>query len=169
MIFQEHVLSAPDVCNNCYRRIRRERHRTTSGTNRSDVSAEKTPYTATEQTGVEHTPARTASDSKRVFCTCGTDSAYQRIWTDGEDRCLRKRRVKDLVKRALATLEAKGVTLRRQTFAATALDHYYREHDLDAALKAAAEAAVQTAAAASDGQGSNRELRADGGGRASRS
>lgn len=145
--FQELVLDDPEVCNNCFGRIRRERARTESSTLRLDVSVEKSPYTRVEtQTTIDHVPGGTPSESVAVFCECGVESAYERIWTDGDDRCLRMRRVKDLLRAMIRTLEAKGVTLDRPTCIRLAI-HYYREdHDLNTAFQDALEAAIETAA-----------------------
>ena len=145
--FQELVLNDPEVCNNCFGRVRRERSQTQSSTFRSDVSAEKSPYTRVEtQTTVDHVPGETPSRSVAVFCECGTESAFDRIWEDSDDRCLTMRRLKDLLKSMVRTLEAKGVTLDRPTCIRLAI-HYYRQHyDLNQAFEDALEAAIETAA-----------------------
>ena len=79
-----------------------------------------------------------------------------------------RERFRALLKATLRTLAAKGVTLRRKETAAYALQAFDDGKGPDAALAEAIDAGI-VAAAASDGQGSNRELRADGGDRASRS
>lgn len=146
-LYQEHVLNAPDVCNNCFALVRIERERTTSATQRSDVSVEKTPYTRVDTTtSVEYTPAETASDSKTVFCECGVESSYHRIWQD-DDRCPTMPRFKHYLKTLMRTLDEKGVTLNRETCAGIAIQHYRDENDINQAFSSAVKTAVQTAAA----------------------
>jgi len=149
-VFQERILNNPAVCNNCFRRIRRERSQRESATLRSDVSARRSLYTRVKQTtSVDYVPAERASEAIAVFCECGTESAFDRIWDDGENRCLTTRRVKTLLKACIRTLETLGVTLDRKTTIALALQHYRDDHDFNSALKAAVETGVHRSVAQS--------------------
>lgn len=146
--FQERVLNAPDVCSNCLRVIREERAVCESTDRKSVTSTSLSAYTRVrETTTVSHGPSETASASIGVFCECGVESAFERVFDDGEDRCLASHRVRELVKRAIRTLESKGVTLNRETFAKLAIQHYREKHDVNAALETGTETAIQTAAA----------------------
>ena len=117
--YQEHVLNAPDVCNNCLRSIRRERSHTESRTLRGDVSATKSAFTRVRQTtSVEYPPGDTPSDSIAVFCECGVESAFARIWDETD---VGRARFKALVRQLLGTLDRKGVSVDRETLAAHAL------------------------------------------------
>jgi len=149
--FQELILNDPAVCNNCLGPIRRERAQTQSRDPRNPTSVEKSPYTRHERrTSVEHVPGGDGcTQSVAVFCECGVESAFMRLWDDGDDRCLRMGRFKDLLKRAIRTMEAKEVTLDRATAVRLALHHYREDHDANDALDQAFEAAIETAAATS--------------------
>lgn len=117
--FQEHVLNAPDVCSNCFRTIRRERAHTESRTLRGDVSVTKSAFTRVRQTtSVEYPPGRTATDSIAVFCDCGTESAFDRVWSELD---IDRDRFRTLIKHLLRTLDRKAVSVDRQALAAHAL------------------------------------------------
>lgn len=146
--FQEHVLNAPDVCNNCFQTIRRERSRTTSSTLRSDVTAEKSAYTRVRQTTeIDHVPGGLPSQSITVWCECGTQSAFDRWWDDGDDRCLRMSVFKALLKQSIYALERKSVTLNRRTVIETAIHQYRRNHDVNEALAEGVKSGITTAVA----------------------
>ena len=118
--FQEHVLNAPDVCNNCFQLIRVERAHTESRTLRSDVSATKSAYTSVgvQTTSKEYPPARCASDAWGIFCDCGTESAYDRTW---DDRAPDRERFRTFVQNLLRTLGRKEVSVDRERLAYHAL------------------------------------------------
>jgi len=82
-----------------------------------------------------------------VFCQCGCESAFHRVWEDSADRCLTLRRFKDLLKACIRTLEDIGVTLDRKTTICLALQHYRDEHDANGALEAAILTGVHRAVA----------------------
>lgn len=120
--FQEHVLNAPDVCNSCFRTIRREREHTESRSLRGDVSATKSAFTRVRQTtSVEYPPARTPSDSIAVFCHCGTESAFDRVWADDD---VGREQFRELVKHLLRTLDRKGVSVDAERLAYHALSAF---------------------------------------------
>ena len=166
--YEDHILGARDVCSNCHELIRAERQSPIRRDDRTQASGawtttyERIPKrTSIEYPGVGDDPTQ----SQAVFCECGVESARERIWSAAD---VDRDRFRTLLKATLRTLGAKGVTLRRKETAAYALQAFDDGKGPDAALAEAIDAGI-IAAAASDGQESNRELRADGGDRASRS
>jgi len=152
--YQEYVLDAPDVCVSCFRPIRQRREKTTSGTNRSDVSVEKSEYTRVGRTTeIDHEPATAPTQSIAVWCNCGCQSAYDRYWDDGGDRALTMARFKQLLVHVIKTLEAKSVTLDREAVVRQAIGHYQSEHEFNAALEDAVEVGIQTAIASTESPG----------------
>ena len=141
--YAERLLDAPDVCRNCLRIIRVERVDPTRGgvTREFEQHYERHPH----NTEIAYGPCDSVSNAKGVFCDrCGTEGAYDRIWTDddvGGDR------FRELVQQAIATLEWKGVSLSRQDFATHALAHRDEEAGVDEALSKAADAAIVAEAA----------------------
>ena len=142
-ILQVHALNAPDICSNCFRRVRAERPFRESRDPTEPTSARRSAYTRTEQTEVEAVPYGPPADATEVWCECGVASAYERVWNDGEDRCLTMARFKTLLRRCIESLEAKGVTLSRRPAVRVALRHYRDEHDVNDALEAGIDAGVQ--------------------------
>jgi hypothetical protein len=123
--YQERVLNAPDVCSNCLRRTRVERQQRPD-LGRSDVSVRESEWSRNRQeTTVEYAPAETASESKGVFCQCGVEGSYERVWAD---RDVDRDHFKQLVQRLIATIRAKGIALDAEALAATALAHYDDRH-----------------------------------------
>lgn len=144
-IFQEHALSAPDVCNNCFRRVREEREQRSST---GQATVELSPYTRDETTTeIDSTPFGTPTRSTAIWCDCGVDSAYERIWDDGDEQCLTMHRFKTLLRRAIETLEAKDITLSRDVTVRIALQRYRDDHAFNDALEAAVNAGVHHSAA----------------------
>jgi len=149
--YQEYVLDAPDVCGSCFRLIRKRREQTTSGTNRSDVSVEKSEYTrARRTTEIDHEPATVPTQSIVMWCECGCQSAYDRYWDDGDDRALTMARFKEFLVRVIRSLGAKGVTLDREAVVRHAIAHYRSEHDFNGALERAIEVGISTSVASTD-------------------
>ena len=149
--YQEYVLDAPDVCVSCFRLIRQRREKTTSGTNRSDVSAEKSEYTRVGRTTeIEYEPATVPTQSITVWCECGCQSAYDRYWDDGNDRALTMARFKEFLVRVIRSLKTKGVTLDREAAVRHAIAHYRSEHDVNDALERAVEVGISASVASTD-------------------
>jgi len=146
--YQEHILNAVDVCANCLRVIRVERvDPTRNGLVREYESHYERHRRNTE---VAYGPAESVSDVKGVFCDrCGTEGAHDRIWRS-ED--VGDERFEALVKRAIATLGYKGVTIRAQDFAGYALQHRRDGATVDEALGAATKAALAASAARDDAE-----------------
>ena len=159
--YQEHVLGARDVCSNCLSLIRAE---AASPIRRDDRTRDSGAWT----TNYERIPKRTSVEypgvgtnpthAKGTFCTCGVESARERIWSS-ED--IDRERFRGLVKNVLRTLNEKGVTVKPKETAAYALQAFDDGDGPDAALAEAIDLGI--VAAASDGQGSDDRLRADGG------
>ena len=136
--YAERLLDAPDVCANCLRIIRIERVDPARGgvTREFESHYERDPTT----TEIAYGPADSVGEQKGVFCAeCGTEGAHDRIWRDDD---VDGERFRELVQHAIATLEAKGVTLSRQDFAAHALTHFAEDVGVDVALSKATDAAI---------------------------
>jgi len=147
--YDEHLLSASDVCANCLRVIRVERvDPTRDGMIREYESHyERHPHT----TEIAYGPADSVSNVKGVFCDrCGTEGPYtdDRVWTseraDDGTRIdtVDDARFEELVKQAYATLKHKGVALQPQDFTAHALQQRKDGATVDEALGAATEAGI---------------------------
>jgi len=154
------LLDDPAVCSNCFRRIRVERPQTKSSSQRSDVSVELSATTRDPvKTTLEWAPHRPPTQSKGCFCTCGSESAFDRVW-DPED--VSRERFRELLKQAIVTLEHRGTTLQRKETAMYALSHFDSHGDVDRALANAIDAGIVAAAAAAEDSADD-QLRADGG------
>jgi len=112
--YQEHILSAPDVCSNCLRLVRVERERPASGLRQAESFYARNRAT----TEVDHAPADTVSETEAVFCECGAESAFDRVW---DDRDIGRGRFRTMLKHLLHTAERKGLSVARQPAAAHAL------------------------------------------------
>ncbi|WP_049979377.1 hypothetical protein [Halolamina rubra] len=122
--YQEHVLNAPDVCSNCFRLVRVERERPASGFRPAETFYARNQAT----TSVEHAPADTVSESEAVFCACGAESAFDRIWSW---RDVNRERFHELLKHLLRSAERKGLSIARQPAAAHALASHEQRHERD--------------------------------------
>ena len=159
-ILQEHVLSAIDVCNNCFRIVRVERERPDQQYE-SDVTVGEAAWARNrETTSVEYAPAEHASDSKGVFCTCGVEGSFVRTWNgetvdvyrrvfDDETADVDGERFREFVTAAIRALEHKGVSLDRQTFASHALQARRDGKCVNEALSAGVSHAIARAEATS--------------------
>jgi hypothetical protein len=118
--YQEHVLNAVDVCQNCLRIVREERQ--PHEPRRSDVSVRESKWSRRrDTTAVAYGPADSPSEAKGVFCDCGVEGSFTRIWDD-ED--ITREQFREFVKRLVQSLEHKGVSVDRKTTVAHALDAY---------------------------------------------
>ena len=137
--YQEHVLNAVDVCQNCLRIVREERH--THEPRRSDVSVQESQWSRRrDTTDVAFGPGETITDHKGVFCECGVEGSFVRVWGD---RDVDREQFRELLKRLLRSLDHKGVSVDRKATAAHALDaldrtgeyrHYRPDGMIDEAL-----------------------------------
>lgn len=149
-VLQYHILNAPDVCSNCFSLVRRERVQTKTTDPKSHASVEKSAYTRVKHTTeVDHTPDGPTTDSIAVFCECGVQSAFEHIIEDA-DHCVTMARFKTLLKDALYSLEAKGVTVKRRTAIMLAIQHYRDHNDIIDALESGIEAGVSSSPGHSD-------------------
>jgi hypothetical protein len=156
--YGEHLLDAGDVCQNCFRQTRLEREQTQTSTEQP-VSVELSPSTRHPlETTIEYAPHRLPAHSKGTFCECGVEGTYERLWNPTD---IERERFKQLLKAAIQTLEAKGVTIRREEAVLYCLSHFEDHGDADRALANGIDAGIVAAAAGQDGSGDR--MRADGG------
>lgn len=137
-LYQDNVLSNPEVCNNCYRRIREPR--AVREHLRSDVTVgqAQTGRVRTTTT-VEHVPDELPTDDRVTFCECGADGAFDRPRSKWEVDDVRT-----YAKTLSRTLDSLGVDHDRKTFFEQAIQrhefddrHYQTDEILAAALKTA--------------------------------
>lgn len=115
--YQEHVLNAPDVCNSCFSLVRVERERPPVKWRPAERFYARNQAT----TSVEHVQAETVSETKQVFCECGADSAFTRVWNW---RDVDRERFKQLLQQLIRSVERKGLQVARQPMAAHALQAF---------------------------------------------
>jgi len=78
-----------------------------------------------------------------VFCECGVEGSYERLWDPtGVDRD----RFKELLKAAVVTLDEKGVSLNRKETLRYSLVHFDDHGDVDKALATGIYAGIMAAA-----------------------
>ncbi len=106
-IFQDEILSASDVCSNCFARQRREVSRGADKWGDEQTYFERCRW----QTIVEDVPGPVVHDAGTLFCDCGAGGAYTRIW---DARDLHTERRKALIFAAAETLQAKGFRVTRR-------------------------------------------------------
>lgn len=131
--FNNRFLESRLVCNNCFRRRRREaiRHRSYKP---DETFHERIRW----RTSVEDVPNVPASESAVVFCECGVAGPHDRLWDDGDIGT--RDRFADLLKAALATASQLGLVERRSeasTVASVAWQYYDAGAHVDAALEEA--------------------------------
>lgn len=144
--YGDHILDASDVCSNCFRLVRQERvDPVRVGLTRElDSHLERDPRRTTIGYGPHECPPR----SKGVFCECGVEGSFERLW---DPTAVDEDRFKQLVKVALRTLEEKDVRIKRKETVMYAISHWREHGDVDRALATALEAGV-VAAVAGDGR-----------------
>jgi len=140
--YQDHYLGAADVCSNCLSLIRVER----IDPMRAGIAQEFSTRLARRRrsTSVEYAPADAASEVKGVFCSCGVESARERIWSGPE---VDRDRFKELVKNLVRTADTKDISLKRKETIAYALSAFDDGAAPDAALATALDAGIVAAAA----------------------
>lgn len=138
--YHDHIIGAPDVCNNCFRVIRVER----VDPSRSGIGREyETSFERHRRhTDVDFGPAEVPPESKGVFCECGVESARDRVWGYAE---LPESRFKTLLQHALETLEHKDVSIDARRMAEVALAAWRAGHNVDSALEAGLDAGLARA------------------------
>lgn len=144
-VYEDHFLSARDVCTNCLRLIRVERVDPVRGgiVNKLDSHYER----RRRVTQVAYGPGDEPTQSKGVFCECGVESARERIWS-GDD--VDPDRFEELLSAALETADRKDITLKRKEAAAYALQAHKDGKGPDEAIATGLEAGVVAAVASDD-------------------
>jgi hypothetical protein len=146
--YADHILDARDVCNNCFRRTRVER--VDPVMSRAGLRHELDAHYARDkrETVLDwHDGGDRPTEAKGVWCNCGVEGTFDRIWEpDGVYRA----RFKDLLTTVVATVEQKGVTVKRRETLRYALSHFDEHEDVDKALATALDAGIVAAAAADD-------------------
>ncbi|MFA1612036.1 peptide ABC transporter substrate-binding protein [Halobellus rubicundus] len=122
--YQERVLNAPDVCQNCLRLVREERQPRDPDRTRSDVTVRESRWSRRKDTTeVAFGPAETVTAQKGIFCDCGVEGSFVRVWNDHE---VGRDRFRELLKRLVHSLEHKGVSLDREATVRHALAAFGR-------------------------------------------
>lgn len=138
--YEEHVLHAPDVCNNCFQRIREER----VDPARTGWREYESHYARREETTeIGYGPADSVSEQKGVWCGCGVESARDRIWAYTEPD---REQFKTLLQNAVQTLDHKGVTIDRKKMIAHALQAFDDGANVDAAIERGLDVGLAVAA-----------------------
>lgn len=106
-IFQTEILSASDVCSNCFARQRREVSAGVDDWGDEHTYSERVRW----QTSVEDVPGPVVHEAGTLFCDCGAPGAYDRYW-DARDVDADRR--KALILTAADTLRAKGFRVPRR-------------------------------------------------------
>lgn len=110
-VFQERLLHADDVCYNCFGLVREWRVVVPVHEQKQNRTYPTACYARNRQTtSVEHVPSECPTDSTTIFCECGCSGSHNRYRSEIVD----KEQFKELLKQALQTVEAKGVTLSRE-------------------------------------------------------
>lgn len=141
--YADHLLDASDVCSNCLRKNRVERVDPVMGSGLgheldSHYSRHKRRTTVDYHDGGDE-----PTQAKGVFCECGVEGSYERVWDPtGVDRD----RFKELLKAAVITLDEKGVSLNRKETLRYALVHFDDHGDVDKALATAIDCGIMAAA-----------------------
>jgi len=146
--YQEHIRDNATVCSNCCRTIAVRR---IDPYKSNDREAAAMLSRRKRTTTIGYGPAQSVTDEKGVFCDeCGTEHHDERTWdsVDFHDPAgaLGYERFRELAKNAMASLEAKGVSIDRHAFATTALSRYQDGHGIDHCLGEATEHAIVSAA-----------------------
>jgi len=149
--YADHLLDARDVCSNCFRKNRVERVdpvMSRSGLRHeldSHYSRDRRETTVDYHDGGDEPPK-----SKGVFCNCGVEGTFDRIW-DPTD--VDRERFKKLLKNAVVTLDRKGVSIKRKETLRYALSHFDDHHDVDKALATAIDCGIMAEAVGAPDRG----------------
>jgi len=140
--YEDHYLSARDVCSNCLSLIRVER----VDPMRGGLTQELDSHLARRRkvTHVAYGPSEAMSESKGVFCQCGVESARERIWSAGD---VDRERFRELLKNLVRTATAKDISIKRKETIAYALQKHKDGYSPDDALATALDAGIVAACA----------------------
>lgn len=146
--YADHILDANDVCSNCFSKNRVERvdpvMSSSDFRHELDSHYSRDPKRTTIGFGPSDVPAR----SKGIFCNCGVEGSFERLW---EPKEVSQDKFKELLKSAVRTLREKDVSLREQETIRYAVSHWKEHDDVDRALATALQAGI-VAQAASGGR-----------------
>lgn len=116
-VFKERLLQAVNVCSNCFGLSRVEREKPPEPkTSRHPISNELLSIAPQrwarndQKTNIGYVTSACVSGSKTIFCDCGVRGSYSRERSEFVDR----ERFRELLKQAIRTLEAKGVSIARE-------------------------------------------------------
>lgn len=137
--YQEHVIHAKDVCNNCFSLLREER---IDAYKSNDIETDSYYSWRDETTEEGYPPFDIPAQCRSVFCECGVENARDRIWDYTEPS---RERFKALLQNALTTLDQKGVTVARKQMVAHAIQAYDEGHNVDGAIEAGLDAGLAVA------------------------
>lgn len=150
--YADHLLDARDVCSNCLRKNRVERVDPVMSRNGLRHELDSHYSRDRRRTSIEyHDGGDEPTKAKGVFCECGVEGSHDRLWNP-ED--VDRESFKTLLTAAVATLEEKGVSIKRRETLMYALGHFDEVGDVDKALATALDAGIVAAAAAGGGGGS---------------
>jgi len=156
--YADHLLDARDVCSNCLRvnRVERVDPVMSSGTLTHELDSH---YSRDRRrTAVEyHDGGDEPTQAKGVFCSCGVEGAYERVWNPAS---VSRKRFKDLLTSAVASLERKGVSLDRRETLMYSLSHFDDHGDVDKALATGIDCGIMAEAVGSSDQDREHEVEA---------
>jgi len=137
--YADHILDARDVCSNCFRKNRVERVDPVMGSGLgheldSNYSRDRRETTVEYHDGGDEPPK-----SKGVFCNCGVEGSFERLWSP---TTASRERFKTLLKNAVVSLERKEVSIKRKETLRYGLTHYADHGDVDKALATAIEMGI---------------------------
>jgi len=147
--YADHILDARDVCNNCFRHVRVERVdpvMARDGLRHAlDAHYSRKRKTTTRE---YHDSDPAVTHAETTFCHCGVEGTFERLWSPTD---ISRDRFKILLKRAVRTLEHKGIQLSRErkhetvAYALQAFDH---DGDADQAIAQGVEMGIVAQASA---------------------
>jgi len=149
--YADHILDARDVCNNCFRHVRVERVdpvMARDGLRHAlDAHYSRKRKTTTRE---YHDSDPAVTHAEATFCHCGVEGTFERLWSPTD---ISRGRFKTLLKRALRTLEQKGIQLsreRKRETVAYALQTFDRDGDADQAIAQGIEMGIVAQASADE-------------------
>jgi hypothetical protein len=129
--FQDRILSSVDVCSNCFSLTKIERMDPARWSRERELDSTYERAKPATEIGFHSTHSVQPTDCKEVYCACGVSGSHQRVW-DADD--IDRQRFKSLLKNMLETAERKGISYKRKTAAAYALQRYDDTGQVDTAL-----------------------------------
>lgn len=116
-VFQERIINSVDTCSNCFGLSRVEREKPPRAkvtkhpiTNQLLELAPQRWARNEQNTNIEYVQSDCVSRSKTIFCECGVRGSHSRERSE----IVGRERFRSLLKRAIQTIEQKGVSLSRE-------------------------------------------------------